>query len=52
MLVLGIILIRYISLIEKGPDEVEMKLNIAKSIPLSLVIFTVVLLLSRKMLGG
>ena len=52
MLLLGIILIRYISLIESGPDEVGMKLEMAKALPIALAIFTIVLLVSRALLGG
>lgn len=52
ILIINIILIRYISIIEEGPDEIEMKLNLTKMIPASMFIFTLVLIASRKLLGG
>ena len=52
IILINIILIRYISIIEEGPDEVAMKLNFAKMVPISMLIFTLVLIASRKLLGG
>jgi hypothetical protein len=52
MVCLSIVLIRYVSIIENGPDEVEMKLQLAKTLPVALAIFTGVLLASRMLLGG
>ncbi|MFH0986845.1 MAG: hypothetical protein V1911_02225 [Candidatus Micrarchaeota archaeon] len=52
MLALAVILTRYVSVIENGPDEVSMKLNMAKILPMSMAVFTVVLIASRKLLGG
>jgi hypothetical protein len=52
MVGLAVILTRYISIVESGPDDVELKLNIAKILPVCLVIFTAVLIGSRKLLGG
>ena len=52
LLALGIVLIRYTAIIESGPDEVEIKLQIAKNLPISLALFTIVLLVSRNLFGG
>jgi hypothetical protein len=50
LILLSIILVRYVSIIENGPDEVELKLRLAKVIPLALVVFTGTLLLVRNMI--
>lgn len=50
MLCLGIILTRYITVLQAGKDEVETKLSIAKAIPIMLFIFSITLLASRVLL--
>ncbi|MBI4214988.1 hypothetical protein HY546_03250 [archaeon] len=52
MLVLAVILTRYVSLVENGPDEVAFKINLSVTLVVALVIFTGVLLASRTLLGG
>ncbi|MBI1973718.1 hypothetical protein HYS54_02800 [Candidatus Micrarchaeota archaeon] len=52
MLVLAVILTRYVSLVDNGPDEVAFKTNLSRVIPTALVVFTGVLLASRTLLGG
>lgn len=52
ILLLVVILVRYVSRIENGVDEVTMKLTIAKFLPVALTIFTLSLLVSRNFLGG
>ena len=52
ILLLGVILIRFVSLIENGPDEVEVKLDTARTIPIVLIIFTGVMLVSKMTIGG
>ena len=51
MIVLAILLIRYIVLLEFGKDEVMLKTEIAKNVPIALFIFTFTLIFSRFMLG-
>jgi hypothetical protein len=52
MLLLAFLLIRYVSLLEYGKDEIMLKYEIVKNIPLALLIFTVTLILSRIVLGS
>lgn len=47
MILLAYLLIRYISLLEYGKDEVMLKYEIAKNLPIALFIFTFTLILSR-----
>ncbi len=51
MLILAILLIRYATLLEYGKDEVMLKSELAKNIPIALFIFTATLILSRILLG-
>ena len=51
MIILAILLIRYIVLLEFGKDEIMLKTEIAKNIPIALFIFTFTLIFSRLMLG-
>lgn len=51
MLILAILLVRYVVLLEYGKDEIMMKSELAKSIPIALFIFTFTLILSRFMIG-
>jgi hypothetical protein len=51
MIILAILLIRYIVLLEFGKDEIMLKTEIAKNIPIALFIFTFTLIFSRFMLG-
>lgn len=51
MLLLAILLIRYIVLLEFGKDEIMLKTEIAKNIPIALFIFTFTLIFSRFILG-
>jgi hypothetical protein len=51
MIILAILLIRYIVLLEFGKDEIMLKTEIAKNVPIALFIFTFTLIFSRFMLG-
>lgn len=47
MIVLAVLLIRYVTLLEYGKDEVLLRMEIAKNVPIALFIFTFTLVLSR-----
>jgi hypothetical protein len=51
MLLLAVLLIRYVVLLEYGKDEIMLKTEIAKNLPIALFIFTITLILSRIMLS-
>jgi hypothetical protein len=51
MIVLAYLLIRYVSLLEYGKDDVMLKYELAKNLPIALFIFTFTLILSRIMLA-
>jgi len=51
MLLLAFLLIRYVSYLEYGKDEIMLKHELAKNIPIALVVFTATLILSRIMLS-
>jgi hypothetical protein len=51
MLILAALLIRYVVLLEYGKDEIMMKMELARNIPIALFIFTFTLVLSRFMIG-
>ena len=51
MVSLAYLLIRYVSLLQHGKDEVMLKQEISKNIPLALFIFTFTLILSRLLLS-
>jgi len=51
MILLAYLLIRYVSLIEYGKDEVMLKYEIWKNIPIALFIFTFTLIMSKLVLG-
>lgn len=51
MIILAIMLIRYVVLLEFGKDEIVLKTEIAKNVPIALFIFTFTLIFSRIMLG-
>lgn len=50
VLLITILLIRFISLIEYGEDEVMLRIQIYRSLPISLLLFTLSLFLSRAIL--
>ncbi len=52
MLLLAYLLIRYVSLLEYGKDEIMLKYEVAKNIPIALFIFTFTLIMSRFVLGA
>jgi hypothetical protein len=52
IVILSVILVRYIVLIERGPDDVEFKLQLSRLLPLSAAVFTVTLVLTNIMIGG
>jgi hypothetical protein len=51
LVLLSIVLIRYVTIIENGPDDTEVRLALAKALPVSLTVFTLTLLLSRSLLS-
>lgn len=51
MILLAYLLIRYVSLLQHGKDEVILKQEIYKNIPIALFIFTFTLIISRLLLG-
>ena len=51
MLLLAVLLIRYATLLEYGKDNVMLKTELSKSIPIALFIFTATLIISRVLLG-
>ncbi len=51
MILLAYLLIRYVSLLQHGKDEVIFKQEIYKNIPIALFIFTFTLIISRLLLG-
>jgi len=52
MLLLALLLIRYVTLLEYGKDEIMMKYEISRNIPIALFIFTLTLIGSRIVLGA
>ena len=51
MILLAILLIRYVTYLEYGKDQVMLKTQLAKNIPIALFIFTFTLIFSRIMLS-
>lgn len=51
MLLLAVLLIRYVCLLEFGKDDVMLKSELAKNLPIALFIFTATLIFSRIMLS-
>ena len=51
MITLAILLIRYVTLLEYGKDDIMVKTELAKNIPIALFIFTATLAFSRVLLG-
>ena len=47
MILLAYLLIRYVSLLEYGKDEVMLKYEVSKNLPIAIFIFTLTLILSR-----
>ncbi len=52
MILLAWLLIRYVSLLEYGKDEVMLKTELAQNVPIALFIFTLTLIGSRIVLGA
>lgn len=52
MLLLAFLLIRYVSYLEYGKDEIMLKHEIKKNLPIALVVFTATIIISRIFLGA